>query len=666
MRLVTGIQGNRSQMITTRSREKMYLIGRLLQRGRYHGKYLTVNVAVLSMQHFSHERGKLMQARWMTRYGKNLMGNLQACETIICQEGSKPVQKNKESKKAKEIRESRLKEKEEETRKAEKAKISIFKSEYKAATDLESLTKAFKTLDMAIAKIKTTENLLECLFLKMKILDKTCAKSVKTDGGISESNVKELFLTVREILNYHNNGCAVTTKQKEALSKILLSLGFSNLIPLNGLPPASDAPGTPYATDDSVRFQLRHLGPHLERETTGEYDPDVGFTPDPWQRDFIEAIRLNQSALVVAPTSSGKTFASYYCMKRMMQKSRDGIVVYVSPTKALVNQVAATIYVKFHTESKDGVATVGVFTRDFRVNSLNCRVLVTVPQCLEILLLSPRRYTWAKKIKYVIFDEVHCLKGSLDDTAGVTWERCLLLIRCPFLALSATVRNPKTFHEWLSDMEKFKEAEDQKNGFERWYDSTVRLVVHSGRHSDLVKYTYLKGKGLQHCHPYSHFSPEVLLLHRGIPDGTSMSSREALQLYDSISVHAAERVSGERELKTFFASHSKNGFITYGDVKDFEKVLGEAFFELYKNEPDCYEKVLADLQPAYNITRQDVGYKSCVEGMIDLLASLHEKNMLPAIIFSYNREFIEYLSGLITKHFESITVSKPKHFACGL
>ena len=40
------------------------------------------------------------------------------------------------------------------------------------------------------------------------------------------------------------------------------------------------------------------------------------------------------------------------------------------------------------------------------------QILVTVPQCLEILFLSPRRQDWTKNIKYVIFDEVDGAKRS--------------------------------------------------------------------------------------------------------------------------------------------------------------------------------------------------------------------------------------------------------------
>ena len=85
--------------------------------------------------------------------------------------------------------------------------------------------------------------------------------------------------------------------------------------------------------------------------------------------------------------------------------------------------------------SKGEKAVYGVFTRDYSINALEARILVTVPACLEILLFSPAHRDWVKKLRYVIFDEVHCMReggireGGTVENTGAIWEHCLLLIR---------------------------------------------------------------------------------------------------------------------------------------------------------------------------------------------------------------------------------------------
>ena len=189
-----------------------------------------------------------------------------------------------------------------------------------------------------------------------------------------------------------------------------------------------NAPRTP--ENSAVRFQMAHMGHLLQPEVIGDKDERVSFIPDDWQRELLDAVDRNESALICAPTSSGKTFISYYCIEKVLSASETDIVVYVAPTKSLVNQVAADVYFRFGNRkySLQGRSVYGVFTEDFNYNDKICQVLITVPVILESLLLSPANEAWAKRIKYAIFDEVHCIS---ETEGGNIWERLLQLIQCP-------------------------------------------------------------------------------------------------------------------------------------------------------------------------------------------------------------------------------------------
>lgn len=109
-------------------------------------------------------------------------------------------------------------------------------------------------------------------------------------------------------------------------------------------------------------WQLRLFGEYMDRSMDSRTDKRVAFEPDGWQRKVLDCLDEKKSVLVVgepsfnasrfplranavsAPTSAGKTFISFYAMEQVLRESDDGILVYVAPTKALVNQVGIAVH----------------------------------------------------------------------------------------------------------------------------------------------------------------------------------------------------------------------------------------------------------------------------------------------------------------------------------
>lgn len=205
-----------------------------------------------------------------------------------------------------------------------------------------------------------------------------------------------------------------------------------------------------------LRFQLDEAQFDLHREHFGREDKRVtDFVPDAWQIKLIDAIDAYKSCIVIAPTSSGKTFASFYAFEKILRNKEDqtSVIIYVAPAKALVNQMMAAIYSKFkNVEPGKNKHLLGVFTRDHVENVKSCRILLTVPECLEIVYFSTEAYSSiAVNIRYIVFDE---FQNMNDENCGRVWERIALFCKFPFLALSATISNPKLLSEWLSRSKK--------------------------------------------------------------------------------------------------------------------------------------------------------------------------------------------------------------------
>jgi superfamily II RNA helicase len=431
---------------------------------------------------------------------------------------------------------------------------------------------------------------------------------------------------------------------------------------------ASGAPKIPSDLDPKD-FQLLHYGPYMDRNLDSASDPRVPFEPDGWQRKVLDGLDAEKSVFVVAPTSAGKTFISFYAMEQILRKDNDGVIVYVAPTKALVNQIAAEIQARFNKAYKYSKSVWAIHTRDYRINNPSqCQILVTVPHILQIMLLSPSNArTWSPRLRYIIFDEIHSI-GQAED--GVVWEQLLLLAPCPIIALSATVGNPGQFSSWLSSTQGSLGNE-------------LTMIQHPHRYSDLRKFVYSPPKklafhglsestifgtlgldgleGLQFMHPIA----SLINRSRGMPDDLSLEARDCLLLWRAMSRHQTTAFPVTSDLDPKVALPAA---IRKADVIEWETDLKELLRKWMSDDASPFEKVVDELSnPAsaqaevsqissrYAIEEgadgfADVNADSLTDTTLPLLCRLNERNALPAIFFNYDRGGCEGIClSLLTK-----------------
>nr|POF18005.1 putative helicase [Quercus suber] len=415
-------------------------------------------------------------------------------------------------------------------------------------------------------------------------------------------------------------------------------------------------------------FQLLHGGPYLERSFDSAEDDRVKFQPDGWQREVLDGIDANKSLFVVAPTSAGKTFISFYAMEKILKASDDDVLVYVAPTKALVNQIAAEIQARFSKNFKYGGKSVyAIHTRDYRINNvLGAQVLVTVPHVLQIMLLAPSNANaWSSRVKRIIFDEVHSI-GQAED--GVVWEQLLLLAPCPIIALSATVGNPGEFSEWLTTTQKSIGVE-------------LKTVHHPHRYSDLRKYYYVAPEkfsfrglpakasfgslGLEGLTGFNYVHPVAGLVDksRGIPEDLALEPRDCLYLWQSMTKHATSEYPVSRELDPSVALPEISRKV---DILRWEKGLKTLLQQWLDDSLSPFDHVLVELQQSFRDPRREelqitndkeesasvdeiTNQHNVVETTLPLLCRLHQQDALPAILFNYERHQCESICQSLTE-----------------
>jgi ATP-dependent RNA helicase DOB1 len=201
------------------------------------------------------------------------------------------------------------------------------------------------------------------------------------------------------------------------------------------------------ATSIKVSHQVRHqvaippdypYVPLSEHKQPEELAKTYSFKLDPFQQLAVNAIQREESVLVSAHTSAGKTVVAEYAIAQSLKRNQR--VIYTSPIKALSNQK----YREFAAEFGD----VGLMTGDVTINpTATCLVMTT--EILRSMLY--RGSEIMREVGWVVFDEIHYMR---DINRGVVWEETIILLpdKVHYVFLSATIPNAMQFAEWVVKM----------------------------------------------------------------------------------------------------------------------------------------------------------------------------------------------------------------------
>jgi len=289
------------------------------------------------------------------------------------------------------------------------------------------------------------------------------------------------------------------------------------------------------------------------------------------------------------------------------------------------------------------------------------------------MLLAPSNAnSWARRVKRIIFDEIHSI-GQAED--GVVWEQLLLLAPCQIIALSATVGNPQQFNDWLVSTQK-------SAGFE------LSIIQHPHRYSDLRKFVYTPPKrfafrgleetgmqagrlGLDGSQGFAFFHPVASLVNksRGMPDDLTLEARDCLSLWKSMVKH---QTAGFLVPETLNPKKALPPFVRKVDIFEWERNQKRILSTWMTQSDSPFDKVLDEVSKDLHDTQRDelqvsggsadvfaphdskvIDPDDLCATTLPMLAKLHERNALPAILFNYGRFECERIAGTVLKQLKA-------------
>ena len=389
--------------------------------------------------------------------------------------------------------------------------------------------------------------------------------------------------------------------------------------------------------ENLISFQLMDMSDRLP--PLSRYNRQ--FKLEAWQCAILGAIDERTSAVVCAPTSSGKTLLSTYTCK-----NAKGTVLFVLPSEVLVWQVASTYYQFFK-----GNVTVCTEQITFQEVTGDAQVYIGTPLALERCISKVRGCAGEEMTKgerefmildggygqfdYLVLDEVHTLNGPEGDAL----QRLIKCCNCPVLALSATIGNATQLKDWFgSVLHDHFEATAIDGPSEK---SEVVLQEHYARFINLQRYVVTetetkegkKKPKLVKLHPVAAMTAERLRNEPELVAALSMTPSDMMDLWKRLRAifpsTALEELDNPDNFFNQFVDESKR--ITLDQTKEYETRLKARLTALSQSHPDLYERLRVAQVPPPLKSKKDVS-----DELYSVLDQLKQSDLLPAVGFQLN------------------------------
>lgn len=300
------------------------------------------------------------------------------------------------------------------------------------------------------------------------------------------------------------------------------------------------------ARSDSALDRFHPLVARWFTEEVGE--------PTPVQKEAWRQIAEDRHCVISAPTGTGKTLAAFLTSIDALVKGRSGRVLYVSPLKALNNDIERNLRRPLEAlqrrfgEAGEPFPRIRVGVRSGDTDQSERRklvtdppeIFVTTPESLNLMLSSKSGLRGLEGFGLVILDEIHAVLSSKRGIYLMSAVERLVPICGEFqrVALSATVR----------PMERVAEIVGAFELHERGGEFSYRK-----RHVELVETASEKRYELTVAHPETESSPSGLPAPSGTPSspGTPAPADMREEWWNLIVERLSERIEANRSTLIF-------------------------------------------------------------------------------------------------------------------